>query len=667
MTSSEIVLCLEDTLYRRYLEQSFADAAMPIASVQPEDLAQTIAERLPGVLLLQSNSAELGLIELSSKLKRLLGDDICTVLLSADYLTAEEAGNAVDVFLQYPAPFDAVRQALAGMGDKRRRVLLIDDSKLVHKTLVPPLEEHGYEISEAFDGAEGLAKAKELRPELIICDIEMPKMNGFEVCSAIRQTEEIADTYIIMSSTLGSAADQQKGFESGVDEYITKPVVVPELLDRIDKVFRAARVGRESIIILEDDDQLAKSIAKSLNKQGFTTRVTGTIKDTLRLARRLAFDLVIATTDLADGMIIDLFQALKALAGDRQPDVLITTSRDSLADQKMVMNAGATSVISKPFSMDSLLASVERALADRRAAQEKAQLEKYVSKASMRMAFEKSILSGKKAAARAYRRQATIFFSDVADFTARCERYEPSEVVTQINAMFEVMTRVIMAHGGDIDKFIGDACMAFWLDDDPKVSAERAIRATLQFRRELEVMNQRSAMLMADPLHIRVGVNTGEIILCDLGSADARIDLSVIGDHVNIAARLESACKQYGVDNLISGFTLDPLLDRFAARLIDRVRVKGKKEPVACYELLDETGITSEQQKELMAVFSRAMAAYEAGEFEPAATLFEAADGFERRTDAGALNPSRLFRKRCRLLQDDPPDHWDGVWKLMDK
>ncbi len=274
MTSSEIVLCLEDTLYRRYLEQSFADAAMPIASVQPEDLAQTIAERLPGVLLLQSNSAELGLIELSSKLKRLLGDDICTVLLSADYLTAEEAGNAVDVFLQYPAPFDAVRQALAGMGDKRRRVLLIDDSKLVHKTLVPPLEEHGYEISEAFDGAEGLAKAKELRPELIICDIEMPKMNGFEVCSAIRQTEEIADTYIIMSSTLGSAADQQKGFESGVDEYITKPVVVPELLDRIDKVFRAARVGRESIIILEDDDQLAKSIAKSLNKQGFTTRMT---------------------------------------------------------------------------------------------------------------------------------------------------------------------------------------------------------------------------------------------------------------------------------------------------------------------------------------------------------------------------------------------------------
>lgn len=667
MARNDIVLCLEDALYRRYLEEAFAEAAITITSVPREDLALTIAERPAGALLLQSSSAEHGLIELSSKLKRLFGDEIRTVLLSADYRTAEEAGNAVDAFLQYPAPFDAVRQALAGPGDRRRRVLLIDDSKLVHSTLVPALEEHGYEVFQAFDGAEGLAKAKELRPELIICDIEMPQLNGFQVCAAIRQSEAIADTYIIMSSTLGSAADQQKGFESGVDQYITKPVVVPELLDRIDKVFRAARVGRESIIILEDDDQLAKSIAKSLNKQGFTTRVTGTIKDTSRLVRRFAYDLVIAEVDPADGTIIDLFKALEALAKDRRPDVVITTSRDSRADQKMVMNAGATSVISKPFSMDSLLASVERALADRRASEEKAQLAKYVSKASMRMALEKSILSGQQAAARAHRRQATVLFSDVGDFTARCERYEPGEVVTQLNAMFEVMTRVIMAERGDIDKFIGDACMAFWLDDDPKVSAARAIRAMLQIRRELEVMNHENPVLRADPIHIRIGVNTGEIILCDLGSADARIDLSVIGDHVNIAARLESACKQYGVDNLISGFTLDPLLDRFAARLIDRVRVKGKKEPVACYELLDEIGTTSEQQNQLMAAFARAMAAYQAGAFEQAAARFEEAAGLEPRTATDLLNPSRVFRSRCQRLQDAPPDHWDGVWELTDK
>jgi adenylate cyclase len=432
-------------------------------------------------------------------------------------------------------------------------------------------------------------------------------------------------------------------------------------------VFRAARVGRESIVILEGDDRLAKSIAKSLHKQGFTTRITATIKETARLVGRRAFDLVIASADLADGTVIDLFRTLEVAAKEGRPEVLITTSRDSRADQKMVMNAGACAVISKPFSMDGLLAAVERALADRRAAQEKAQLEKYVSKASMRMALEKSILSGKSAAARARRQQATILFSDVEDFTARCEHYQPSEVVTQINAMFEVMTRAIMDHGGDIDKFIGDACMAFWLHDEPQISAEPAIRAMLRIRRELLVMNRDDPVLRADPIRIRIGINSGEIILCDLGSADARIDLSVIGDHVNIAARLESACKLYGVDNLISGFSFDGLQDRFAARLIDRVRVKGKSEPVACYELIDEAGMASERQDHLLASFAQAMTAYRAGAFEQAVTLFEAADRFERRAEVGVLNPCRLFASRCRMLRDDPPDHWEGVWDMVDK
>jgi len=95
------------------------------------------------------------------------------------------------------------------------------------------------------------------------------------LCAAIRRTEEIDDTYIIMSSTLGSASDQQKGFESGVDEYVTKPVVISELLDRIKKVFTAVHTGRENILILEDDELVAKNITKSLSKQGFAARIAG--------------------------------------------------------------------------------------------------------------------------------------------------------------------------------------------------------------------------------------------------------------------------------------------------------------------------------------------------------------------------------------------------------
>jgi DNA-binding response OmpR family regulator len=665
--NGNVMLCIEDPLYRQYMEKEFSHADVTITTVDKADLVQAIAEHPAGVLVLQSETAEYDLIALSSKLKYLFGEAIYTLLLSADYRTADAAGTAVDAFLQYPAPFEQVQATLRGLAGTARRILIIDDSRLVHHHLGPPLCEQGYEVFDAFDGAEGLAKAQECKPDLLICDIEMPRMNGFEVCAAIRRTAGIADTYIIMSSTLGSAADQQKGFESGVDEYVTKPVVISELLDRIKKVFTAVHTGRENILILADDERVAKNITKSLAKQGFTTCITGTIKEALRVLKRLKPDLVISPLYLADGSVIDLFTALRLLPQDRQPDVLIVTSRDHQADEKMVMNAGAAGVISKPFTMDSLLATVERTLADRRASQEKAQLEKYVSKASLHMALQKAILSGKTAMARSYKQHATVFFSDVANFTTRCEIYTPAEVVAQVNTLFEVMTRIIMEHEGDIDKFIGDACMAFWLDENPVASAERAVRVVLRLRKAIELMNQENPMLAADPIHIRMGLNTGEVILCDLGAADARVDLTMIGDTVNTAARFESAAKQYGVDNLVSEFTLAPLLDRFAARLLDRVKVKGKNHPVACYELFDETGNLSPQDDQLITTFSRGIETYRSGDFERALVLFQAADLLEKHTAAGVLNPSRLYQERCTYLLEHPPQDWDGVWTLTSK
>ena len=120
----------------------------------PEDLAQAIAEDPTGLLLLQSETAEQGVIELAGRLKRLFGEEIRVLLLSADYQTAEEAGGAADAFVQYPAAAEEVRRVIAALGDTSRRILLIDDSKLVHNHIVPPLRDQGYQVFQAFDGAE---------------------------------------------------------------------------------------------------------------------------------------------------------------------------------------------------------------------------------------------------------------------------------------------------------------------------------------------------------------------------------------------------------------------------------------------------------------------------------------------------------------------------------
>lgn len=661
-----VMLCMEDELYRLYLEQALPAGGLSCTVVPAEDLAAAIAERQSGTLLLQSDTAEQSLIETSSRLKRLFGDELRVVLLSSDYQVGSEAGSAVDAFVHYPVDVADLRKVLAGLDESGRRILLIDDSRLVHNHLVPPLRDAGYEVAQAFDGEDGLAQARALRPHLVICDIEMPKMNGFEVCAAIRATDEIAGCHIVMSSTLGSAADQQKGFAAGVDEYITKPVVVPELLDRIRKALNRARGGRESILVVQGDEQTAKGICKALTKQGFGARHAATLKDVRRMVARASYDLVVSELDLADGSVIDLMTTLDRRTKGQKPDVLILMGRDSQADAKVALNAGAAGVIGIPFTTDALLASAERTLADRRAAQERAHLQKYVSKASVRMALEKSALGGGEAAARAYRKTATVFFSDIANFTTRCETYPPREVVAQVNLLFEVMTQTIMGAGGDIDKFIGDACMAFW-DGDVATTAERALRATLQMRPRIQAMNAAHPLLASDPITIRMGLNSGEVILCDLGAADARMDLTVIGDTVNLAARLEAASKQYGVTLLVGEATFEPVRHLFAARLIDLVRVKGKLAPVACYEVLAEHGGTTDRENRLVEVFGKATAAFQSGEFRSALELFEAADAFEAGTDPGALNPSRLYQERCRELIATPPAAWDGVWTLRSK
>ncbi|MDM8515204.1 response regulator [Desulfobacterales bacterium HSG16] len=664
---TKVTLSVENRLYRRYMEKNFAEKRYSVTSVAEKNLAQAIAETPPEILLLQSDTSEHSLIELARKLKRIFAQEIKIILLSSDYLTKEDAGAAVDCFFQFPLLFETIEEAIKELQDDTRRILIIDDSKLVHKHLTSPLEEAGYEVFGAENGQEGLAQALEIKPNLIICDIEMPKMNGFEVCSAIRSNPETSDIYIIMSSTLSSSSDQQKGFKAGVDEYIIKPVVIPELLDRIKKVFKSTLVGRENILILEQDRQIADNMAKSISKQGFTARVLCDVKSTLKLLKKIHYDLVISEIDLADGNAIDLAAALKSLPEQEQPAMLIITSRDSDADTKMVMNAGAAGVISKPFSMDSLLATVERTLADRRASMEKAQLEKYVSKASLSMALEKSILSGKESSIRADIKRATIFFSDIESFTSRCERYSPKQIVAQINALFDVVTRVIMGNEGDIDKFIGDACMAFWLDKNPAISARRAVRSFIILNRELALMNETHPVLSKDPIRIRVGINTGEIILCDIGSADARIDLTTIGDPVNLASRLESASKQYGIYNLVSEYTIKHLFDEFGARKIDLVRVKGKKKPVECYEVFNTKKDLTENEINLISSFDKGIEAFRNGDFKDALAVFTSCDKLEKVTQSGKLNPSRVYQARCRKLIENSPTDWNGVWTLDSK
>ncbi len=182
---------------------------------------------------------------------------------------------------------------------------------------------------------------------------------------------------------------------------------------------------------------------------------------------------------------------------------------------------------------------------------------------------------------------ATVLFSDVRSFTTITEELGAQGTVTLLNEYFTLMVDCIQKHGGMLDKFIGDAIMAvFGLPLPHEDDEDRALRASIGMMAELRKWNAERAAAGKKPVEIGVGLNTDNIVSGNIGSPK-RMDYTVIGDGVNLASRLESACKQYGAGILISENTYKRLKGTYRVRDVDLVVVKGKTEPVAVFEVLD--------------------------------------------------------------------------------
>ena len=178
----------------------------------------------------------------------------------------------------------------------------------------------------------------------------------------------------------------------------------------------------------------------------------------------------------------------------------------------------------------------------------------------------------------------TFLFSDIRGFTPISEKYQsdPQGLTTLINRFLDNQTQIILKHGGTIDKYMGDCIMAFWgapLDDDQQV--ENATKAVLEMKESLGELNETLAKEGLDQINTGAGINTGLCVVGNFGSSN-RFDYSVLGDAVNLAARLESSCKEYDTDLIISEYSL---VDGYDYKFLDEVTVKGKSEPVKIYTI----------------------------------------------------------------------------------
>jgi adenylate cyclase len=262
---------------------------------------------------------------------------------------------------------------------------------------------------------------------------------------------------------------------------------------------------------------------------------------------------------------------------------------------------------------------------------------------------------------------ATVLFSDIRGFTTLCEHLGPHGTVHLLNEYFEIMVECISREGGILDKFIGDALMAgFGVPQSLGDNEDRGLRAALAMIRELDAWNAVREDDGKLPLDIGIGLNSDNIISGNIGSKK-RMDYTMIGDGVNLAARLESACKQYNARILISAFTQSRLKGTYRMREVDLVVVKGKTVPVSVYEVLDYHSEESfPNLMEVLPLFREAVRNYRAQKWDAAEARFQ---------QCLALNPqdrlAGMYVERCDFLRQNPPPlvdgKWDGVWVLQGK
>ena len=249
------------------------------------------------------------------------------------------------------------------------------------------------------------------------------------------------------------------------------------------------------------------------------------------------------------------------------------------------------------------------------------------------------------------RKELTVMFSDIRGFTTFSEQLSPEELISLINDYLDLMTKIILNNNGTIDKFIGDAIMAFWnapLDQDRH--RELALKTSIEMQLALDKFNLEKSL----DIHIGIGINTGDMIVGNVGSTK-RFDYTLLGDNVNLGSRLEGLSKKYGVTSVVAESVTQNLdSQEFLFRQLDEAKVKGKDKAIKMYEPLSKNA----ENQNLINTFTQAFDLYQKGDFIKAKKIFA-----ELKNDP----VSKKYLLRIENLTTEQKSVWNGIWTWDEK
>jgi DNA-binding response OmpR family regulator len=466
------------------------------------------------------------------------------------------------------------------------KILAVDDDVVIRRIYQGVLGDAGYRVLTARDGEEAWENLPGFGPDLVISDVEMPRLDGYGLCRRIKEHPQWSQTPVIICSSLSQGRDVVRAFESGTDDYLIKPIHEDELVSRVSELLASIEQGgREPILVVDDSRIIRNLIRGGLSKHGFEVSTAEDGKDALEKVASMdpLPAVIISDFEMPRMGGFDLGMALRSDERTRSVPLIMMSARDDTRNRKLMKAAGAVGFLGKPFEPDKMVALVERVLGEQRLKAEQAKIRELIADDAAAQ-LVRDVRLGRKSVART--EQMTLLFSDLKGFSTMCSHLSAEEVVDLLNGYFDAMIPPIREAEGDVDKFIGDAIMARFRDPDDGVEREpgplRAIRAGLGMIEALKEYN--AGLPGGHELHMRIGINHGEVVIGAIG-ASSRRDYTTIGDNVNRAQRLESNASVDGV--LIAESTYQLVKGRVKVKKRrQKVKLKGIAEPVNAYDVL---------------------------------------------------------------------------------
>ncbi len=610
-----------------------------------------------------------------------------------------------------------------------KKILIVDDSDLVAQMLQSMLESNGFETVRAANGVEAIEKVYSEIPHLIIMDVDMPLLRGYQASRLIKSRRGIQDIPIIIHTSYDGDKEKYWAVSSGADDFITKDF---DNMDRIvEKItFFTQSNSIDRTIIKEDAKSIDRHIifemigelydrelfhSTILNSIGHIGRsiksLDNTIYDLLKLldivcethiavillnVQKKVHAYILPSNNITEGESKDFINIclndFHTLFPDFNLDKIeetyfdiekITNFKSKKNDPNKISSYEHFSIygngpsligslhlgnISNNYFSTAILQNIynysegagiiiENALLFHNIYTMKNKIKnvfaKFVPREIINDLVEKEsvnkLMVGEK-------RDVVILFSDIRSFTTITEHNNAENVVAFLNRYFEIMGDIIIKYGGTIDKFIGDAILAiFGAPKSYKDNAVRAFMAAAQMIQTLKKVRIKNLQIPKKELRIGIGLHEGSVIVGNIGSKD-KFDYTVIGDSVNLAARLEGLTKHYKQDILVSESIKQKVENIVPLREVDTVKVKGKSESTCLYAI-DYFG--ERPDEEYTAHYNNGIKLYKMGNFSTALDYFNKA--LELKSDD---NLSMMFIERCENFIKNPPENWDGAIAL---